>query len=549
MNIAERLLSRYDKDDFSAQLKVRFLFYFFIAVIALDLAAIVFVVFNHQRNPLYGYSVNMGIVYPLLVILASTVMALLALFRGRFTLAGHQIVIVSFLAIWAMMFLDRSYAVSRLNTVSLILAILSMSPLVVVRNKHLILIYGAVNCVIFYFFAFYSRSFHDIPDTSFYDYLFDNTAALFLITVISYKLYSINMKMMERSRRDLARRIRTENELSVSVRNLNSLMENSSDYILISDEQGYPVIFNKAYSGIIKLALGLDMKPGIKPHTLLPDPDAVEYWNGLHRRVLSGETFREVIEHEIPSVGKRYFEYLFHPIRESGAVKGFSEISRDITNFIETEERLKASVHDKESLLRELFHRTKNNMQLVSSMIALQSSYVLDPDARELFNDVRRRIDSIALVHQMLYQSGNLSRINLGEYLRELSRQIAAGDEMKFPVLEIQPVEVLIDTALPLGLICNELSSLYMKRVRAGNNGGEVTIRVRFLDNGKLSFTYRGEAEELADAVQTPVSGEFGESIINNIVERQLQGTIRYEECAGINCCIEFNPLLYKQRI
>lgn len=141
--------------------------------------------------------------------------------------------------------------------------------------------------------------------------------------------------------RDLSERKLAEEELRAAQTNLTALLENTTDYILISDEQGFPVIFNSAYAQIMKDALGIEMKPGLKPHTLLPDPDLAAWWDGLHERVLSGESFRVEYGQELGEHGLRHFEFSYHPIIVDGQIKGFSELSRDITERVQLADALR----------------------------------------------------------------------------------------------------------------------------------------------------------------------------------------------------------------
>ncbi|MBN1119459.1 MAG: PAS domain S-box protein [Anaerolineae bacterium] len=146
----------------------------------------------------------------------------------------------------------------------------------------------------------------------------------------------------------------TEEQLRTSHRHLTALMDNSSDYIVIGDETGAPVLFNNAYKQVMKDLIGIEMKPGIKPHTLLADKSAVAYWEGLHRRVLGGESFRVEYNYPVVKGELRHFEFSFTPIIEEGKVKGFSEISRDITNRKLREEMLK----DSETRFRAIFENS-----------------------------------------------------------------------------------------------------------------------------------------------------------------------------------------------
>jgi len=142
------------------------------------------------------------------------------------------------------------------------------------------------------------------------------------------------------------------------------LFENSEDYILISDHEAKPVMWNSAYARIIKTALGVDVKPGIPTHYLLPDKKLTAWWDRLRDRVFSGETFRKEFSYDFGEGDIRYFELSYCPIMEDGTVKGFSEVTRDITNRKKAEIALKES----EKKYRMLFEGIRNGIVLLEAI-------------------------------------------------------------------------------------------------------------------------------------------------------------------------------------
>jgi PAS domain S-box-containing protein len=172
----------------------------------------------------------------------------------------------------------------------------------------------------------------------------------------------------------------------------------------------------------------------------------------------------------------------------SGSVEFLSTIIRDMSEQKEAESRVKASLEEKEVLLKEIHHRVKNNLQIVSSLLQLQASYIKDPDALNIFEESRDRIKSMALIHEQLYQSNDLAQIDFPEYLRSLLNMVLSAHRTKQTHVEtrlhVDPVSLDLDTAIPVGLITNELVTNSLKYAFAGRNVGEIGVRLTKSESG-----------------------------------------------------------------
>ena len=171
------------------------------------------------------------------------------------------------------------------------------------------------------------------------------------VEAISFIIGTNDRKFVANIHRDTSHRKQVEVELRKTISHFNSLLENSDDYILLSDHEGKPIVWNRAYAEIIKEILGIDMEPGLQPHKLLPDKQAIAWWDSLHQRALSGEKFHVGYPTESPDGGLRHLDISYNPIVAGEQVNGFSEITRDVTELKEIVLRAEESEETARALL------------------------------------------------------------------------------------------------------------------------------------------------------------------------------------------------------
>lgn len=226
---------------------------------------------------------------------------------------------------------------------------------------------------------------------------------------------------------------------------------------------------------------------------------------------------------------------------------------QDITVLKEAEEILKKSIKEKETLLSELFHRTKNNMQVVIAILTLQADYTNDEKIINFIQKTENRIKAMALVHQRLYQSGNLSRINLKDYINDLLILIVKTySQQSFKVRltpAIESVFVLIDTAIPCGLAVNEILSNSYLHAFPGDRQGEISIVLKQNNEKDIIITISDNGIGVPDDFDIRNGKTFGMETIINIVEHQLKGRVIFDNKNGITWTIIFKDNLYHERV
>jgi PAS domain S-box-containing protein len=209
---------------------------------------------------------------------------------------------------------------------------------------------------------------------------------------------------------------------------------------------------------------------------------------------------------------------------------------------LRAEADVRASLHEKEVMLQEIHHRVKNNLQVISSLLNLQSRAVSDPAVLDLLRDSQNRVRSMALVHEKLYRSPDLARIDLAEYAHSLAGQLlrSYADQAGRVALRVQAAGCWldVDTAVPCGLIINELVSNALKHAFPDQRAGEIVITLQ-PGPGRVTLTVRDTGVGFPAAVDFQASPSLGLQLVNSLVA-QIDGTIALHRAAGTEFRISF---------
>jgi two-component sensor histidine kinase len=227
-----------------------------------------------------------------------------------------------------------------------------------------------------------------------------------------------------------------------------------------------------------------------------------------------------------------------------GRVKQTLGTGEDITDWKHAESQLRTSLTDKDALLREVHHRVKNNLQIISSLLDLQSNRVSDPELRKILLDSQNRISSMALVHENLYSSDTFARVNFTQYIYQLSTNLfnslrRPDDETEMHLAIAPNVSVSLVQAVPCGLLLNELITNAIKHGLPATGTGRLSIECHCSTSGQIGLNVSTNSNNLdADFVPEQVTS-LGMRLIVTLV-KQLKGSLEVTRANPTSFFVQF---------
>lgn len=342
----------------------------------------------------------------------------------------------------------------------------------------------------------------------------------------------------------VARDITQEKKLRMERAFLASIIDGSEDAILSKDLNGIILSWNRGaermYGYLQKEIIG-------KPVSVLTAPGNMNEIPEILKRVQLGEQIDPYETKRIRKDGSEIdVSLMISPIKDiHGKIVAASAIARDITQKKQSEAIIQAQLREKDVLIQEVFHRVKNNLQLVSSLLHLRSRQIKDVDGLAAFQDSIARIQAMALVHEKIYQSDNVAQIELGDYLRSLIEPMiesyfkdskvecsVSGDQCNFD----------LNQAVPLGMIMNELITNCLKYAFSRTSQAKITVEIK-QGEGCVIVSIADNGVGLPSHVDFSTSSTFGFRIVR-LLAAQINATIevhrnhgsRFEISVPVDC-------------
>jgi two-component system sensor kinase len=338
-------------------------------------------------------------------------------------------------------------------------------------------------------------------------------------------------------------RQKTEKTLINSEKRLESIINGSPIPTFVIDKNHRVVYWNKALEALTQLLnndmIGTELhwkafyphkRPCMVDLLIEGDLDGINEWypTECQRSKLLDESFSSTQKFNILGQEK-WIHFTASAIKDSeNRIIGAVETLEDITKQRESKDRISSALAEKEVLLREIHHRVKNNLQIISSLINLQSKRLDDDEVLYIFKKNQNRIHSMAMVHEKLYQSENLTQINLSEYIQDLVRAIYRSYDLSTSdiMINIDENEILIDinTAIPLGLIINELVNNSLKHAFPNGDHGMIEVQLT-KDGNRLNVIYSDNGVGLPQNMDLDKTNTLGLKLIKILTE-QMNGQV-----------------------
>lgn len=320
---------------------------------------------------------------------------------------------------------------------------------------------------------------------------------------------------------------------------INSIFDSSAMTIWTLDKKFRITSFNRNFGQLLSKNMGLEIHIGdnfislIKPYVR---EDLRPVMMNLYQAALNGESSRFEGMMKTRSGATIYLETFLNPIfKDDGKVLEISCMAHEITDKKKIERQIRDSLREKEILLQEVHHRVKNNLQVISSILNLQSSYVKDPNTLNILRESQNRIKSMSFIHESLYQTTDFSYIDFSDYILSLAKNLVHSYSINLGAVRLETafekVYLNLDQAIPCGLIVNELVSNALKYAFPDNLKGVLQLGIRETSQ-KITLKVKDNGIGVPEDFDIEKGDTLGLQLVFTLVE-QLDGEVAFKSKPG----------------
>ncbi|MBA2611860.1 MAG: PAS domain S-box protein [Bacteroidetes bacterium] len=337
-----------------------------------------------------------------------------------------------------------------------------------------------------------------------------------------------------------------EQKLLTQTGKLQAIFDSSHHYIWTVNNEHKLTSFNKNYFELVtalyntKPYLGFKLDRGV----LSNNQDYAGVLDYHYDKAFKGIATNFEIETLDKEHKKVYLDIFLNPIMENGKILEVSGIAHNITDKKIDQQRVEQSLKEKDVLLKEVHHRVKNNMQIISSILNLQSSYVTDNYTLALLKESQNRIKTMAYIHESLYQNKSFTSVNFSEYIQTLSKNIiqsyVLSSEKIELILNLEKINLNLDVSIPAGLIVNELITNAIKHAFPDAKKGCINLNLKS-ENNYIHLEVKDNGVGIPPGIDHNNTNTLGLQLVNTLMD-QLDGEIKFksEKDKGTEVLIKF---------
>jgi PAS domain S-box-containing protein len=349
---------------------------------------------------------------------------------------------------------------------------------------------------------------------------------------------------------DITERKIIEESLIVSEDKYKTLFEADPNYTILIDTNHFIIDVNAATTEITGLSREKLIGKHLNDLDIILDGDKLLHIDKIID-LLDGNKVKPFEARLMDKNGNlRWVNVRLTSIEKENVISFILIIASDITELKQYENEIQDSLHEKEILLQEIHHRVKNNMQIISSLLSIQTRYVDDEESINVLKESQNRVKSLAMIHEKLYKSKNFNKIYLLEYIESLvwdlfySYAIEKG-RIK-PILDIDDIKLNIETSVPCGLIITELVSNCLKYAFPDQSEGELMVSLKIIDDF-YELTICDNGIGIPENIDFFNTDSLGLQLVNSLTD-QIDGEIDFDRSNGTKFTITFKELVYKDR-